>query len=93
MYQYGQVIDILVSKRRDGRAARRFIGLALATLKMTPSEVVTVVVLIRLHDFLHARERDAFHRVVREHAEVAGRFAYGNDAGLVGRSAVYPVRG
>ena len=31
--QYGQVIDILVSKRRDGDAARRFFGRALAALK------------------------------------------------------------
>jgi transposase-like protein len=39
--QYGQVIDVLVSKRRDGQAARRFFTRALATLTVTPSEVVT----------------------------------------------------
>jgi transposase-like protein len=39
--QYGQVIDVLVSARRDADAARRFFGRALATLKVTPSEVGT----------------------------------------------------
>jgi transposase-like protein len=39
--QRGQVIDVLVSKRRDADAARRFFTHALATLKVTPSEVVT----------------------------------------------------
>jgi transposase-like protein len=38
--QRGQVIDVLVSKRRDAEAARRFFQRALATLKVTPSEVV-----------------------------------------------------
>ena len=32
---------MLVSVRRDGDAARRFFRRALATLKVTPSEVVT----------------------------------------------------
>jgi len=39
--QDGQVIDVLVSAHRDADAARRFFGRALATLKVTPSEVVT----------------------------------------------------
>ena len=39
--QYGQVIDVLVSTRRDAGAARRFFRRALSTLKVTPSEVVT----------------------------------------------------
>jgi transposase-like protein len=39
--QYGQVIDVLVSARRDADAARRFFRRALGTLKVTPSEVVT----------------------------------------------------
>ena len=39
--QYGQVIDVLVSKRRDAHAARRFFTRALSTVKVTPSEVVT----------------------------------------------------
>jgi IS6 family transposase len=39
--QHGQIIDILVSKRRDGQAARRFFTRALTTLKVIPTEVVT----------------------------------------------------
>ena len=39
--QYGQVIDVLLSVRRDAAAARRFFTRALRTLKVIPSEVVT----------------------------------------------------
>jgi transposase-like protein len=39
--QHGQLIDILVAKRRDSDAARRFFSRALSTLKVTPTEVVT----------------------------------------------------
>jgi len=39
--QHGQVIDALVSGRRDTHAARRFFRRALMMLKVTPSEVVT----------------------------------------------------
>jgi transposase, IS6 family len=39
--QHGQVIDVLVSKRRDAHAARRLFTRALSTVRVTPSEVVT----------------------------------------------------
>lgn len=39
--QHGQVIDVLVSTRRDASAARRFLRRALSILKVTPTEVVT----------------------------------------------------
>jgi transposase-like protein len=39
--QHGQVIDVLVSARRDADAARRFFRRALSVLKVTPTEVVT----------------------------------------------------
>ncbi|HEX5543449.1 MAG TPA: IS6 family transposase [Micromonospora sp.] len=39
--QYGQVIDVLVSGRRDAGAARRFFKRALSASKVTPGEVVT----------------------------------------------------
>ena len=39
--QYGQVIDVLVSARRDAATARRFFRRALTTLRVTPVEVVT----------------------------------------------------
>jgi transposase-like protein len=39
--QHRQLIDVAVSKRRNGHAARLFFTRAVATLKMTPTEVVT----------------------------------------------------
>ena len=39
--QHGQVIDVLLSVRRDADAARRFFARALRKLKVRPSEVVT----------------------------------------------------
>ncbi|WP_433792966.1 IS6 family transposase [Actinoplanes sp. CA-252034] len=39
--QYGQVIDVLVSARRDAAAARRFFTRALKALKTVPVQVVT----------------------------------------------------
>jgi transposase-like protein len=39
--QHGQVIDVLVSARRDAAAARRFFTRALKALKTAPTEVVT----------------------------------------------------
>jgi transposase-like protein len=39
--QFGQVIDVLVSARRDAATARRFFRRALTMLKVTPGEVVT----------------------------------------------------
>ena len=39
--QYGQVVDVLVSARRDADAARRFFRRALSVLKVMPREVVT----------------------------------------------------
>jgi transposase-like protein len=39
--QYGQVIDVLLSARRDAGTARQFFRRALATLKVKPVEVIT----------------------------------------------------
>jgi IS6 family transposase len=39
--QFGQVIDVFVSPRRDLKAARRFFEQAIGTTKITPVEVVT----------------------------------------------------
>jgi transposase-like protein len=44
--QHGQIIDVLVSARRDAAAARRFFRRALSTLKVTPTEVVTDAAMI-----------------------------------------------
>jgi transposase-like protein len=39
--QFGQVIDVFVSQRRDAKAARRFFEHAIGSTKVTPVEVVT----------------------------------------------------
>jgi transposase-like protein len=39
--QFGQVIDVFVSVRRDAKAAHRFFQQALGTTNLTPVEVVT----------------------------------------------------
>jgi transposase-like protein len=39
--QFGQVIDVFVSPRRDIKAARRFLEQAIGTTRVTPVEVVT----------------------------------------------------
>jgi DDE superfamily endonuclease len=41
-----QVLDVLVSARRDAAAARRFLRRALSTLKVKPTEVVTDAVAV-----------------------------------------------
>jgi transposase-like protein len=73
--QDGQVIDGLVSIRRDGDATRRFFG-ALSTLKVTPSEVVTdaAPVYPRVLDELvpaawHHVERYANNRIEADHSD------------------------
>ena len=40
--QFGQVIDVFVSARRDTKAARRFFQRAIGTMRVAPVEVVTV---------------------------------------------------
>ena len=78
--QYGQVIDVLVSKRRDGQAARRFFTRALATLKVIPSEVVTdkAPVYPRVLDELvpaawHHVEQYANNRIEADHGRLKHR--------------------
>jgi transposase-like protein len=39
--QFGQVIDVFVSPRRDATAARRFFQQAIGSTKVTPTEVAT----------------------------------------------------
>jgi transposase-like protein len=39
--QFGQVIDVFMSRQRDARAARRFFERAIGTTKVSPTEVVT----------------------------------------------------
>ena len=78
--QHGQVIDVLVSKRRDADAARRFFKRALATLKVTPTEVVTdaAPVYPRVLDDLvpaawHHVEQYANNRIEADHSRLKQR--------------------
>ncbi|GAA1577449.1 IS6 family transposase [Dactylosporangium maewongense] len=78
--QDGQVIDVLVSARRDAAAARRFFRRALATLKVTPSEVVTdaAPVYPAVLDELvpsawHHVERHANDRIEADHGQLKHR--------------------
>jgi transposase-like protein len=78
--QYGQVIDILVSVRRDADAARRFFRRAMDTLKVTPVEVVTdkSPVYPRVLDEVvpaawHHVERYANNRVEADHSRLKHR--------------------
>ena len=59
--QFGQVIDVFVSARRDAKAARRFFDQAISATKVTPVEVTTdqaPIYLTVLEDLLSA----AWHR-------------------------------
>jgi hypothetical protein len=78
--QDGQVIDVLVSTRRDAAAARRFLRRALTTLKVTPSEVVTdaAPVYPAVLDELvpsawHHVERHANNRIEADHGQLKHR--------------------
>jgi transposase-like protein len=78
--QYDQVIDALVSTRRDAAAARRFLHRALTTLKVTPSEVVTDAnpVYPRVIDDLvpsarHRVERHANNPIEADHSQLKHR--------------------
>ena len=74
--EYGQVIDVYVSPRRDSGAARRFFHRALATAVVAPVEVVTdqaACYLRVLEEVLpeawHRIERYANNRIEADHAQ------------------------
>lgn len=78
--QDGQVIDVLVSARRDAATARRFFQRALTMLKVTPSEVVTDAAPIYpavLHDLFpsawHHIERYANNPIEADHSQLKHR--------------------
>jgi transposase-like protein len=78
--QHGQVIDVLVSARRDAATARRFFGKVMATLKVRPTEVVTdaapvyPAVLDELVPWAwHRVERHANNRVEADHSQLKHR--------------------
>jgi len=84
--QFGQVIDVLVSPRRDAAAARRFFERALGATKITPVEVITdqaATYPVVLEELLPA----AWHRT--------GRYANNGVEGDYGRlkARLGPMRG
>jgi transposase-like protein len=78
--QFGQVIDVFVSLRRDITAARRFFERAIATTKVAPVEVVTdraatypVVLDELLPAAWHRTEQYANNRVECDHGRLKAR--------------------
>jgi transposase-like protein len=78
--QFGQVIDVFVSARRDAKAARRFFERAIGATNLTPVEVVTgqaPVYPAVLEEFLpaawHRTEQYANNRVEADHARLKAR--------------------
>jgi transposase-like protein len=78
--QFGQVIDVFVSPRRDAAAARRFFERAIGITKVTPVEVVTdqaATYPAVLHELLpaawHRTEQYANNRVEADHGRLKAR--------------------
>jgi transposase-like protein len=78
--QYGQVIDVFASPRRDARAARRFFEEAIGTTKVAPVEVVTdkaaaypAVLEELLPAAWHRTEQYANNRVECDHGRLKAR--------------------
>jgi transposase-like protein len=78
--QFGQVIDVYVSERRDGVAARRFFERAISSTNVRPVEVVTdrAAVYPRVLDelapqALHRTEQYANNRVEADHGQLKRR--------------------
>jgi transposase-like protein len=78
--EYGQVIDVYVSARRDSAAARRFFDRALASAVVAPDEVVTdqaaayVGVLEQtLPQAWHRTEQYANNRIEADHGQLTRR--------------------
>ena len=78
--QFGQVIDVFVSPRRDVRAARRFFERAIGTTKIRPIEVATdqaptypVVLEELLPTAWHRTEQYANNRVEADHGRLKAR--------------------
>jgi transposase-like protein len=78
--QFGQVIDVFVSPRRDTRAARRFFERAIGTTKARPIEVVTdraptypVVLEELLPTAWHRTDRYANNHIEADHGRLKAR--------------------
>jgi transposase-like protein len=78
--QFGQVIDVYVSPRRDAKAAQRFFERAIGTTKIAPAEVTTdqaPVYSAVLEDLLpaswHRTDQYASNRVECDHGKLKAR--------------------
>jgi transposase-like protein len=78
--QFGQVVDVLVSPRRDAKAARRFFQRAISVAKVTPVEVTTdqapvypAVLEALLPAAWHRTDRYANNRVECDHGRLKSR--------------------
>jgi IS6 family transposase len=78
--QFGQVIDVFVSARRDAKAAHRFFEQAIGATKITPVEVTTdkaPVYPAVLEELLpaawHRTEQYANNRVEADHGRLKAR--------------------
>ncbi len=78
--QFGQVIDVFVSARRDATAARRFFQQAMSATKVTPAEITTdqapvypVVLKALLPAAWHRTDQYANNRVEAHHGRLKSR--------------------
>jgi IS6 family transposase len=78
--QFGQVIDVFVSTRRDATAAHRFFERVIGSTKVTPAEVMTdhaPVYPMVLEELLpaawHRTDRHANNRVEADHGQLKAR--------------------
>jgi transposase, IS6 family len=78
--QFGQVIDVFVSPRRDAKAVRRFFERAIGTTKVAPVEVVTdraatypMVLEELLPAAWHRTDQYANNRVEADHGRLKAR--------------------
>jgi IS6 family transposase len=78
--QFGQVIDVFMSRQRDAQAARRFFERAMGATKVTPTEVVTdraATYPIVMDDLLpaawHRTEQYANNHVEADHGRLKAR--------------------
>jgi len=78
--QFGQVIDVFVSPRRDAAAARRFFERAIGSTKVTPTEVITDKAAVYpkvLEEMVpaawHRTERYANNRIEADHGQLKRR--------------------
>jgi transposase-like protein len=78
--QFGQVIDVLVSEKRDLAATRRFFSRAMNTTRVTPVEVITDKSAVYPHvldelapDAWHHTEQYANNRIEADHGRLKSR--------------------